>query len=568
MLIKRYFSILLVFVVLGCSPTIKTSQIRDPLPPDLGQDLQAKEAMVSSANKSASQIGVDILKMGGNAIDAAVATAFAVSVAEPEMSGIGGGGAMMIWLEKTKEPIYIDFYSAKRLSTYIDLPNKGDDQPLADVAIPGEVAGLLYALENYGNLSREQVMAPAIKLAEEGFPMYRTLAEFIASSAEKLEKYDGAQLFLPEGKPFPVGKLFKQPELAQSLRKIAEEGADAFYNGDLTKAMVKIMNEGGNPVTIEDFKGYQVNTDRGILKTRYKDWTVLTAPPPQGGLEIIADLNLLEAFNLKELGLPTQSDSTFHVLTAAMRAGISDRKHIVDPNWVETPIPLLSSKEYAQKRATEVFTSPILDSLTQDALSELQETNLSRQPVEMDTGETTSLSVIDKEGNAVNLTHTLSNVFGEYGAWVNGFFLNNSGMRFSYIDKMELRDRPKSEYWTRYSTIAPTIILDGDNSVRMVLGAPGGGRIDPAIVQNIIYILDYGMDPFTAARMPRIYPSDSPWTNIGKGFTNEVIGKAYERGYRFHPNLGGYARIYIVEKSNGILRGTADPQHEGGVKGY
>lgn len=567
---KRFFIILFLSVIISCATPDRSTSDHAPLPPEIGQDLQAKQGMVSSANKLASQIGVDILKKGGNAVDAAVATAFAVSVTEPEMSGLGGGGAMMIWLEKTKEPIYLDFYSAKRVKTYENLPQKGDDQALWEVAIPGEVAGLLHALEAYGNLSRQQVMQPAIDLAENGFPMYRTLAEFITSNVEKLKKHDGAKRFLLDGKPFPVGKLFKQPELAQSLRQVAEGGAAAFYDGPLTQDIIKVMNEGGNPVTAEDFKGYTVNTDRGLLKTTYRDWTVLSAPSPQGGLEVIEDLNLLEPFNLKEMGLPTQSDTTFHVLTAAMRAGVSDRKYIVDPHWIEAPVSILSSKEYAQKRATDVFRSPVEKNIPEDALNSLSQLKepQAAPALEMAGGETTSLSVMDKDGNAVNLTHTLSNVFGGNAVWVNGFFLNNSGMRLSSVDEAQVKAQPDSEYWTRYSTIAPTIILNPDQTVRMVLGAPGGGRIDPAIVQNIIYILDYDMDPATAARMPRIYPAYGQWVNIGKGFKGEVIGNAYKKGYRFYPDLGGYARIYVIEKKDGHLRGAADPKHEGGVSGY
>ncbi|WP_027125302.1 gamma-glutamyltransferase family protein [Gelidibacter mesophilus] len=564
MISKKILVILFIIVLFSCGPN-RTTTLQSPLPPDIGQDLQAKNGMVTSANKLASQIGVDILKIGGNAVDAAVATAFAVSVTEPEMSGLGGGGAMIIWLEKEKKTIYLDFYSAKRMVTYTNLPNKGDDQPLWEIAIPGEVAGLLYALENHGNLSRKQVMQPAIDLAEDGFPMYRTLAEFIDSSAERLKKYEGSKLFLPDDNPFPVGKIFKQPELAETLREIAEKGADAFYNGPITQDIIDVMNEGGNPVTLQDFRDYKVSTNRGFLKTSYKNWTILTAPSPQGGLEIISDLNLLEPFNLKEMGLPTQSDTTFHVLAAAMRAGIADRQFIADPNWVDAPISVLSSKEFAFRRAKEVFKTPIPDTISIQTLKDLSKTPKLEN---VNDGETTSLSVIDKDGNAVNLTHTLSSVFGKNAVWVRGFFLNNSGMKFSSVENVDVLDKPKSDYWTRYSTIAPTIILNPNNTVKMVLGAPGGGRIDPAIVQSIIYILDYGMDPATAARMPRIYPNYDTSINIGKGFKGEVISKAYNRGYRFHVGLGGYARIYVIENDNGILKGAADPNHEGGVSGY
>lgn len=560
---KRILALFFLFAILiGCE-TQKISYT--PPAPEIGQDLRSSKAMVSSAHKLASKIGADIMQKGGNAIDAAVATAFAVSVLEPEMSGIGGGGAMLIWRKGDKDPHYLDFYPSKRVVTFAEIEQNGENEDLWEIGVPGEVAGLLYALEKFGNLSRQEVMEPAIKLAKNGFAMYPTLSEFIVDYEDKLKKYEGGEMFFPSEKPFPIGGIFKNPELAESLSLISKNGAQAFYDGELTSDIIKAMNEGGNPVTLEDFQNYRINTDRGFLKTNYKGWQVYTAPPPQGGLEIVEALNLLEPFDLKDLGLPTQSDSTFHLLTAAMRGGIADRKFSEDPNFKKYPLEELTSKEYARKRSSIVFNSPIIDSLES---GKFEMTDSAVDGGDFDGGETTSLSVIDENGNAVVLTHTLSYPFGGNGVYVRGFFLNNSGIKFSKASMHE--EASGNEYRTRYSTIAPTIILDKEKNIKMAIGAPGGGRIGPAIIQNIVYILDFEMDPATSARMPRIYPfSDKPWTYIEKGYDNEVLRGAYERGYRFYPTPGGYARIYIVEKNkDGVLRGAADPKHEGGVSGY
>jgi gamma-glutamyltranspeptidase/glutathione hydrolase len=523
--------------------------------------------MVSAAHPLASEIGKQILKQGGNAVDAAVATAFALNVVEPEMSGLGGGGAMLIWMKEDEQAHFIDYYAAKRVETYESKPAKETDENLVSVAIPGTVAGLLHAEETYGKLSRKQVMQPAIDLAKKGFPMYLTLAQFIAEDSVKLAKSDqGAEKYWPEGKPFPVGKRFRQTELAATLQKIADEGVSAFYEGGLAQEMVKTLNEGRNPVTLQDFKNYKIRTDKTPLASTYKNWRVLSAPPPQTGFEILEVLNLLDPFDLSALGLPTESDSTFHVLTTALRVGIADwNAHIDDPGWEEVPAKMLSSKEYAEFYAPEIFANGVPDSIIANDISELSKANNERT---VDTeNETTHLSVIDEQGNAVALTQTNSSVFGS-GGWVAGFFLNNSGIDFAEMEPDTNNDYT-SEYRIRPSTISPTIVLNDDGSVKMVIGAPGGGRIPTAVVQNMVYMLDYDMDPMEALRMPRIFPDRStPFVELEKGFDGEVLEASRERGYKFKALSSGYARIYVIKRDNGTLVGAADPRHEGGVSGY
>src|SRR5699024_7628696 len=259
----KYVICFLLLWVVSCN---QEKDMKATSPPDNGQRLVAEKAMVSSAHPLASKIGVEIMKKGGTAIDADVGTTLAAGVVEPEMSGIGGGGAMVVWLEEDNKGIYIDFYASKRVKTYGDVSSSDwKGQHLLDVGIPGNVAGLLYAEKKYGKLSRQEVMRPAIDLARNGFFMYKVLAENIDESAEKLKKYKGGDIYLPNGDSYPVGKIFKAEKLAESLEKIAKEGRSAFYEGELTQDIIKELNKGGNPVSETDFKNYKVRTKKEPL---------------------------------------------------------------------------------------------------------------------------------------------------------------------------------------------------------------------------------------------------------------------------------------------------------------
>ncbi|HEY5408388.1 MAG TPA: gamma-glutamyltransferase family protein [Ginsengibacter sp.] len=579
--------IFFIFLLLAVGSTRGYSQKRvsvSSLPYDSLHHLVTKHAMVSSEHLLSSEIGKEIMEKGGNAVDAAVATAFAVSVSAPALSGLGGGGCMLIWLKDQKKVIYIDFYAAKRVSAYKSIGSNKEGHKLWEVGIPGEVAGLLYAEDKYGKLSREEVMGPAIKLARDGFPMYPFFAHLIESGRDNLEQYDGKNLLFPNEETFPIGKIFKQEKLAETLQMVADKGASVFYNGSVGKDIVKVLNEGGIPVTMKDFQDYRIDTDKAPLTTTYKKWKVFTPPPPQGGLEIIEDLNILDSFNMKETGLPTQSAHAFHILTGAMRAGIADRVYNVDPNWARIPSEILTSKEYARERTKYALQTPTPYSIKPGQLDlnvssnklKVNNKDVSLKEVKVDDGKkdgrgyTTSLSVVDADGNAVALTQTLSWIFGGNGVWVDGFFLNNSGVDFSQpIPDPYTLPEPTGDYRRPGSTIAPTIILNKDNTVKLVIGSPGGNLIPTRIVQNIVYILDYGMDPIVAARMPRIYPlSATNGVHTEEGFNGKVYEKERENGYDFYINFGSHAEIYSIVRRDGYWIGAADPLVEGGVAGY
>lgn len=595
-----------VFVsIYSCS----TPNITETNSSDLGKKQVGKEAMVSSAHPLASEAGLEMLRNGGNAVDAAVATAFALNVVEPNMSGIGGGGSMLIWNQDEMSADYVDFYSAKSADTYLGMAETQGDEiddefDLLSTGVPGTVAGLLGALEKHGTLSRQEVMAPAIRYAREGFPVYPTLGQFIIDNEEKLARFEGAEkTFWPGGEPLSVGEILIQPELATTLQSIADEGRNAFYNSTITDNVVDLLNDYGNPVTVQDFRNYEPQWQKEPLCGTYKNYVVLSAPMPQTGVFIIQALNILENYDLRSIGAPTESAEAFDILTSTLRLSIADRiEYVTDPNWETIPVDGLISKEYASSRSTVVgigeakgeiqagdprkftesdmpaecqqfiaFAKPS-ESIIQDDgyfVSTLSSGFGSAQYSAVDeaagTGETTHISIIDGEGNAVSLSTTLSPVFGS-GAWVNGFILNSSGYNFSNMEETD--QNGNHPYRVRASTISPTIILK-DGEPELVIGAPGGGRIPTAILQNIIYILDYGMDPLDAVRMPRIFPSrDNSEVQIEVGFNHDVLSEVRDMGYDIQSLSRGYARLYLVYKKENGLIGVSDPRHDGEPRGY
>lgn len=568
-------TLLLFILFVGCQPQ---DNDRSAYKSDGNKRLVADEAMVSSAHPLASEAGLQMLKQGGNAVDAAVATAFALNVVEPNMSGIGGGGSMLIWNQKSEGADYVDFYTAKKAETYkeVNYDQYGEDEfNLLSTGIPGTVDGLLQALERHGTMSREEVMKPAITYASDGFPVYLTLAQFIRDNEEKLTRYEGAKkTFYPGGEPLDVGEVLKQPELAATLQSISDNGASAFYEGKNAEDIVEVLNEAGNPVTVEDFTEYEPQWDKTPLKDSYKDYQVLSAPLPQTGVYIIQALKILESFDLKQIGLPTESAEAFDIITSTMRLSNADRReYISDPNWEDIPVEDLTATEYIKDRRKLVGTGKAVAEIEygkpkqdlsksnatinsggrvisgkNDFRGEAQDLALvgKKAKAESEYGsETTHISVVDSEGNAVSLSTTLSHVFGS-GAWVNGFLLNNSGFDFSSLEDEE-EWNASHPYRIRASTISPTIILDENNEVRLVIGAPGGGRIPTAILQNTLYILEYGLDPLDAVNMPRIFPDyDEPEVEIERGFEPDVLKEVRDMDYYIEALSQGYARLYLI----------------------
>ena len=578
-------------------------------PADEGKRAEGARGMVTSANALASEAGAEVLRAGGNAVDAAVATAFAIGVVEPQMSGIGGSGAAVVWMTRERKPANLDFYAAqpadawKGHTTAAPVAQAGQatgelagapPRPPGDlsvVAIPGNVAGLLTLLEKYGTLPRERVMAPAIRLAEEGFPVGQILAGFIESNAAKLKPFPKAlALYFPGGQPLGIGNVLRNPELADALRRIARDGRAAFYEGPLAEEVIATLNAGHHPASLGDLKAYEPHWKRPLC-TEYHGRVVLSAAPPENGLQVLHTLELLEPFNLKALGLPTQSAAAFDVLVSALRVGGADSRGNGDPNWVTVPANGLVSAGFAAERKALVGTKAPQPTIAAGNAATFDQaaapsacaayepygpapqvpTTPSLAPVpdpvgersSEPSGETTHLSVVDKDGNAVALTQTNSSVFGS-GGFVHGFFLNDSGFRFT-DDNINAPSR--SRWRIRTTTIAPTIVLR-NGQVQMVVGAPGGGRIPTEVTQVMVYVLDYGLDPLDAVKMPRVFASPQDLrVQMEHGFTPQLLREVREMGYQPIPPSPEYARLYMIVRHGNTWVGVADTRHDGQPRG-
>lgn len=576
------------FTVLAACSSGAPSSSAPTLAPDLGRRLVAEHGVVTSAHPLASDAGAAMLRQGGNAVDAAVATAFAVGVAEPEMSGVGGGGAMLIWLQREHRAEFLDFYPAQPLAAFrrVRATRVDSTAPLRVVGVPGNVAGLLEAHAKYGRLSRDVVMAPAIRLAEEGLPLYQVLADMVQRDSARLARDTVARgIYFPNGTMLGVGQRLRNPELAATLRRISAEGKKGFYEGETARKLVARMNEGGHPVTLEDLAAYAPNWRRPLC-TVYHGRPVLSAPPPQGGLQVLHSLKLLEPFDLPSLGYPTRSAAAFDVFASAMRAGQQMARFNDDPRWVTIPARGLISSGYAAKWRGDVGVKRTTDSLsTQDprpfdnsvpdecrvhtpftgGAGVASDASSGDGKPNAAGGETTHISVVDNDGNAVAVTVTNSSVFGS-GAAVAGFFLNDSGIRFFRAEDL---DRVGAPAWrTRQTTIAPTVVLDGDR-VKMVVGSPGGGRIPLAMMQAMSYVLDYRLDPLEALRMSRIYPQRvGRQVELEGAFDPAALEGVRAMGYQPTAQAFGYARLYLVVREGNRWVGAADPRHDGQVRGY
>jgi gamma-glutamyltranspeptidase/glutathione hydrolase len=432
-------------------------------------------------------------------------------------------------------------------------------------------------------------MAPAIRLAEDGFPIGQILAGFIVSAGAKMKPFPKAMaLYFPEGRPLGPGEVLRNPDLAESLRRVARDGRKGFDEGPTADAVIAALNAGRHPARPGDLAAYQPQWKRPLC-TDYRGATVLSAPPPQTGMQVLHTLELLEGVDLKALGLPTRSAGAFDALVSAMRVAQTAARGNGDPDWVPVPANGISSAAFAASRRALIGARPAVpaveaaDARAFDAAMPPgacgrydpygAATIPGSVPPALDAigertddarGETTHISVVDKDGNAVSLTQTNSTVWGS-GGFAAGFFLNDSGFRFT-DENIDARSR--RPWRTRTTTIAPTIVLK-DGSVQMVIGAPGAGRIPTEIAQVMVYTLDYGLDPLDAIRIPRIFPSaTSTRVQVEHGFAPELLRDVRALGYDPAAESAGYARLYMVVRRGNAWVGVADTRHDGQPRGY
>jgi len=540
-------------------------------PQEVVQPVPATHGMVVSTNKLASEVGVEILKKGGNAVDAAVATAFALAVTYPSAGNIGGGGFMLIRWAKTGKAVMVDYREeapgrAER-DMYLDekeeiIPDASTLGYLA-IGVPGTVAGLTLALQSYGTMSLPEVMAPAIRLAEEGFVVTPSFSRSLERNAPRFSRFPSTKaVFLKNGKPYQPGELFRQPDLARTFKLIAKEGPSAFYRGEIARLIVKEMERGGGLITLEDLAAYKVYIHQPI-RGSYRGYEILSAPPPSsGGVALVELLNILEEFDLSSMGHNTTE--TISLMVETEKLVYADRaEYLGDPRFVHIPVQGLISKRYAAelRKKINLFHATPSDQI-KHGLPTLYESEA-----------TTHFSVVDSEGIAVANTYTLN---GGYGSKVvvegAGFFLNNEMDDFSskpgYPNMYGLIGGEANAIAPRkrmLSSMTPTILLK-DGKLFMVIGTPGGSTIITTVLQVILNVIDHKMNIQEAVAAPRVHHQ---WTPDFLYFERDtlpggILKALMKRGYQIKERGSiGDAHGILVDPETGKLLGGADPRMDG-----
>lgn len=555
---------LLIFIIIS---SLIYAQVPGPI--------AGKNGMVVSASELASKVGIEILKKGGNAVDASVAVGFALAVTYPAAGNIGGGGFMVIRL-KDGTSTSIDYREKAPASTHSDIYLDENKNPVSDMSaagvtsagVPGSVAGLIYALEKYGTMKLEDVIQPAVDLALNGFELEYRMAESFKSTLETFSKYESSfKVFSKNGESYEAGDLFIQNDLGRTLNIIKKKGRDGFYKGEIADLIVKQMNSRDGWITLEDLADYQP-VEREAVKGNYRGYEVISmGPPSAGGILLIQVLNILEnlKFERKEWG----SSSYVHNLVEALKYAYADRSmHIGDPDFYDVPQDKLLSKEYA----SEIF-NKIIDTATPSELifpADLLSVNESE--------ETTHYSVVDKFGNAVSTTTTINSGYGSKiiveGA---GFLLNNEmddfsiqpgvpnqfGLTGGEANKVEPNKR-------MVSSMTPTIILKDGNPF-LIVGSPGGSTIMTVVLQVVLNVLDFNMNIQRANDAPRIHhqwlPDRIDYEPFG--LAEDVKNNLLDRGH----NIGvervlGRMDAIIIDQMNGIYYGATDKRGYGAAVGY
>lgn len=543
----------------------------DPLPA-IPQPTLAKHGMVVAQEPQAARIGLDVLRRGGNAVDAAVATGFAMAVTYPRAGNIGGGGFMVIHLATGRRDIAIDYRETAPAATTQDvfLDDKGDADPAKSrdgglaIGVPGTVAGLVLAHRKYGSgrLTLAQLLAPAIALARNGFILEGDNADTLAGARPLLMRWPSSKkIFFKGDAVLSAGDTFIQTDLANSLEAIARQGPRGFYEGPVAEGIVKAVRDAGGRMTLDDLKTYRA-VEREPVRGRYRGYDIVSMPPPSsGGVHLIEMLNILEGFPSKDLA--TNSEIAPHLLVESMKRAYADRAHYLgDPDFVDVPIKKLTSKDYAARwRAT----------INRDRATPAKEIRAGN-PAGREGDNTTHFSVVDRHGNAVANTYTLNLNYGVgLIADGTGVLLNNElddfaakpgvpnsfGLMGGDANAPGPRKRP-------LSSMTPTIVLKNGRPF-LVTGSPGGSRIITATLQIIINVIDRGMNVAEAVAMPRIHHQWMPdEVRAERGVSDEAAQSLTKRGHIVARPLAQTSANSIMMTRQG-LAGAGDPRTRGAM---
>ena len=529
----------------------------------------AEHGMVASQEASATRIGLEVLKKGGNAIDAAVAVGFALAVTLPSAGNLGGGGFMLVHAAASGDTVAIDYREKAGSHASRDMfldeagnadPEKSRASGLA-VGVPGTVAGLALALQRYGTITLREALAPAIELAEHGFTVSPELAASLRSAAERLHRWPSSAtvFFHQDGTPYAAGEVLVQTDLARSLRTIAEQGPSGFYDGPVARAIVDEVGRAGGNLTIDDLEAYQA-VERAPVAGSYRGYEIRSMPPPSsGGVHIIQILNTLEGVPISFLG--PGSAETLHMMAEAMKFAYADRSaYLGDPDFVDVPVKALTSKAYAKA---------ILGRISRNRATpatEIRPGNLA--PYE--SPDTTHFSVVDQAGNAVANTYTLN--FG-YGTGLvaegTGILLNNE------LDDFSAKPGVPNAYGLiggaanavapgkrPLSSMSPTIVLK-DGKPFLVTGSPGGSRIITTVLQIIMNVIDHDMNIAEATYAPRIHHQWLPdELRVEAGLSPDTVRLLEQMGHHVvvADTMGSTQSILVTDQG---LFGSSDPRTPG-----
>jgi len=531
----------------------------------------ARSGMVVGPEQLAAEVGTDILRQGGNAVDAAVATGFALAVTYPRAGNLGGGGFMLVHLAGNNRQTLIDYRETAPAAAGRDLflDDMGEVDRMREffshqsAGVPGTVAGLLYALEKYGSMSREQVLAPAIALAEQGLEVSFALNFEINARAQQLRKNPEAVrlFFRPDGSPHDIGDTWRQPDLAWTLRQIQKNGDAGFYQGEVAQRIIAEMEAGGGLITAGDLAGYRA-VERPPVRGRFRDFEVVSTPPPSsGGVHILQMLNILEGYDLAAMG--HNSADYLHHLIESMKLAYADRSHYLgDPDFVDVPVAQLTDKTYAAQRRQVIDSGRATPSL---AIAP-------GKPAPGESSDTTHYTVADRHGNVVSNTYTLNFSFGSHIAVPGtGMLLNNEmadfasspgrsnafGLLQGEANKIEPGKRP-------LSSMSPTMVFR-DGKPWLATGSPGGSVIITTVLQTLLNAMEFDMNMAAAAAGARIHHQWIPdKLRVETGISPDTIRLLQDMGHQVEIGNRTLGRTQSIMLESGWLKGATDTRRPGG----
>lgn len=526
----------------------------------------AKEGMVASQEAVATQIGVDILAKGGNAIDAAVAIGYALAVTLPRAGNLGGGGFMMIYLADEKRMVALDYREMAPLKAHRDMfldPDGNADKKLSRyhglaVGIPGTVMGMELARSKYGTMSRKALMAPAIKLARDGITVTPDLANSLGAMRRRLSEWASTSeiFYQADGSNYQPGELLIQSDLANSLELIAKHGNQGFYRGSTAQKISAAVQQAGGVLTAEDFSHYQV-IEREPILGNYRGYQVASMPPPSsGGIHLVQMLNMLAQYPIGDMG--HNSSDTIHVMAESMRRAYADRsKYLGDPDFVDVPVLALTKDSYAKQLVAQIDLNKA--SLSSDIAP--------GKVLPYESNQTTHYSVVDKFGNAVSNTYTLNFSYGSgIVAAETGILLNNEMDDFSAkpgtpngYGLIGGEANAVAPYKRPLSSMTPTIVLK-DGKPYIVTGSPGGSRIITTTLQLVMNVIDHKMNIAEASAAPRIHHQWLPdYLRIETGISKDTIKLLKAKGHqvKVKSSMGSTQSIMLNEQG---YYGASDPR--------